>query len=138
MLLGVAEGAGELAGELPLECNMDGLAAVSFTKGCYLGQELTSRTHFRGVIRKRVLPFTLPEGGPGAAVGDALGKGGRVLAFDGGKEGSGGGVGVALVRLETLGEDGTALLPVGEAGGVMAHVRKPDWWPDQWMASIKQ
>ena len=38
MHLGVAEGSAELAGELPLEAGLDGLAAVSFAKGCYLGQ----------------------------------------------------------------------------------------------------
>lgn len=29
--------------------------AVSFDKGCYIGQELTARTHFTGVIRKRIM-----------------------------------------------------------------------------------
>ena len=53
--LGVAEGA-ELVGLMPLECNLEGLNAVSFEKGCYVGQELTARTHHRGVIRKRVVP----------------------------------------------------------------------------------
>lgn len=53
--LGVAEGA-ELLGLLPLECNLEGLNAVSFEKGCYVGQELTARTHHRGVVRKRVVP----------------------------------------------------------------------------------
>ena len=36
--------------------NADLENAVSFHKGCYLGQELTARTHFRGILRKRVLP----------------------------------------------------------------------------------
>lgn len=36
---------------LPLECNLDALHGVSYTKGCYLGQELTSRVHHTGVIR---------------------------------------------------------------------------------------
>ena len=53
--LGVAEGA-ELVGLMPLECNLEGLNAVSFEKGCYVGQELTARTHHRGVVRKRVVP----------------------------------------------------------------------------------
>ena len=53
--LGVAEGA-ELVGMLPLECNLAGLNAVSFEKGCYVGQELTARTHHRGVVRKRIVP----------------------------------------------------------------------------------
>ena len=35
--------------------------AVSFSKGCYLGQELTARTHHTGVIRKRVMPVSLKD-----------------------------------------------------------------------------
>ena len=42
---------------LPIESNLDLLNAVSFSKGCYIGQELTARTHFRGVVRKRLLPI---------------------------------------------------------------------------------
>lgn len=41
---------------LPLESNFDIFNALSFTKGCYLGQELTTRTKFRGETRKRFLP----------------------------------------------------------------------------------
>ncbi len=42
---------------LPLECNMAELNGVKFDKGCYLGQELTARTHYKGLIRKRLVPF---------------------------------------------------------------------------------
>ncbi|MCX5615804.1 folate-binding protein [Bombella sp. TMW 2.2559] len=42
---------------LVLEANMDHLHGVSWTKGCYLGQEVTARTHYRGLIRKRILPI---------------------------------------------------------------------------------
>ena len=31
--------------------------SVSFQKGCYIGQELTARTHHTGVIRKRIMPL---------------------------------------------------------------------------------
>ena len=34
---------------------------VTFNKGCYLGQELTARTHYTGVIRKRVMSVTLHQ-----------------------------------------------------------------------------
>jgi folate-binding protein YgfZ len=44
---------------LPLESNLDYLNAVHFEKGCYLGQELTARTHFQGLIRKRLYPVFL-------------------------------------------------------------------------------
>jgi folate-binding protein YgfZ len=46
---------------LPLEYNVDLGNGVNFNKGCYLGQELTSRTHHRGEIRKRAVPaFFVP------------------------------------------------------------------------------
>ena len=56
VLHGVSEGR-EIVGEIPLECNLDFLNAISFTKGCYLGQELVARTKFKGVVRKRIVPF---------------------------------------------------------------------------------
>jgi len=61
--LGVAEGPLEIpVGKcFPLEYNLDYLHGVSFHKGCYLGQELTARTHHTGVVRKRVLPVTLSQ-----------------------------------------------------------------------------
>jgi len=49
----------EFEKSLPLEYNFDWLNAISFTKGCYLGQELTMRTHTQGQIRKRVMPYYL-------------------------------------------------------------------------------
>lgn len=57
--LGVAEGVKELpsAACFPLESNGDYLHGISFHKGCYLGQELTARTHHTGVVRKRIMPF---------------------------------------------------------------------------------
>ena len=42
---------------MPLEYNLVVLNAISFDKGCYVGQELVARTHHRGVIRKRLLPL---------------------------------------------------------------------------------
>ncbi|KAI9371785.1 hypothetical protein BJX61DRAFT_534498 [Aspergillus egyptiacus] len=64
ILHGVAEGQSEIIREasLPLECNMDMMKGIDFRKGCYVGQELTIRTHHTGVIRKRILPVQLYEG----------------------------------------------------------------------------
>ena len=42
---------------LMLEAGLDKLAAVDFEKGCYIGQEVTARTHYRGLIKRRLLPL---------------------------------------------------------------------------------
>ncbi|RMD41342.1 hypothetical protein DV735_g3773, partial [Chaetothyriales sp. CBS 134920] len=61
MLNGLAEGQREIiSGQaLPQESNLDFLGGIDFYKGCYLGQELTIRTHHTGVVRKRILPCQL-------------------------------------------------------------------------------
>jgi len=58
--LGVAEGAAELGDLLWLECNADELNGVSFTKGCFVGQENTARMNWRGKVNRRL--FVLPSG----------------------------------------------------------------------------
>ena len=47
---------------IPFAYNLDGLNAISFDKGCYLGQELIARTHYTGVVRRRLIPFAAEEG----------------------------------------------------------------------------
>jgi folate-binding protein YgfZ len=69
VVLGVPEGR-EFDGALPLDMGLDELRGVSFSKGCYLGQELTARTFHTGVQRKRVAPFILA--GEAAHLADAL------------------------------------------------------------------
>eukprot|EP00903_Cladosiphon_okamuranus_P009194 g8781.t1 len=66
MVNGVGEGS-ELVDSIPLESNLDLLGAISFTKGCYVGQELTARTQFKGFVRKRVLPVLFPVEGADAS-----------------------------------------------------------------------
>ncbi len=58
MLHGVAEGQYEIWREtaLPQESNIDYMGGIDYRKGCYVGQELTIRTHHTGVVRKRILP----------------------------------------------------------------------------------
>jgi hypothetical protein len=63
--LGVTEGIGELgSGEtLWLECNAGELGGVSFTKGCYVGQENTARMHYRAKVNRRLVVAPLAEPG---------------------------------------------------------------------------
>lgn len=57
--LGICEGVVDLLPEksFPLEANCDYMNGISFQKGCYIGQELTARTHHTGVVRKRLMPL---------------------------------------------------------------------------------
>jgi hypothetical protein len=63
--LGVTEGAAELGQDktLWLECNAAELSGVSFTKGCYVGQENTARMNYRSKVNRRLV--VVPAGTPG-------------------------------------------------------------------------
>jgi folate-binding protein YgfZ len=63
--LGVPEGAAELGQDktLWLECNAAELNGVSFTKGCYIGQENTARMHYRAKVNRRLVVAPLGEAG---------------------------------------------------------------------------
>ena len=132
---GVAEGDTEIpSGEaLPLEYNLDGLNGVSFKKGCYVGQELTARTHFNGVVRKRLMPVAFqgpvdPEIGPGTPVKVAGAKkpAGKIIAVCGD-------VGLAHLRLAPA----LAVIAKGDTCTVEGTETKlvpirPSWWPAEW------
>jgi folate-binding protein YgfZ len=70
--LGVPDGSRDLIVDkaLLLENGFDELNGVDWQKGCYMGQELTARTKYRALIRKRLFPVriegTLPA--PGTAI----------------------------------------------------------------------
>lgn len=66
MALGVPQGSGDLLPEKSflLENGFDELHAIDWKKGCYLGQELTARTKYRALIKKRLLPVRVPGAPP--------------------------------------------------------------------------
>ena len=77
---GIPEGSAELPAEkaLPLEAGMDRQGAISFNKGCFIGQEVTARTHYRGLVKRRLLPICC-EGAP-PAIGTEIIWQGKVIA----------------------------------------------------------
>ena len=56
--LGIPQTAADLTPNraLMLEAGLEHLHAVDFKKGCYIGQEVTARTHYRGLVKRRILP----------------------------------------------------------------------------------
>ncbi|NXL74075.1 CAF17 transferase, partial [Leptocoma aspasia] len=125
---GIPEGVKDLPPgvALPLESNLAFMNGISFTKGCYIGQELTARTHHMGVIRKRLLPVRFPEPPPGPG----LPEGAQILTRSGKRAGKfragAGELGIALLRLAHANEP----LRI-ELGGdtVELSASTPGWWP---------
>lgn len=66
---------------IPQTLNLDLLGAISFTKGCYTGQEIVARTRYLGRVKRRMLRFRLPgpPPPPGAAIHSARGASGQVV-----------------------------------------------------------
>lgn len=58
----------------PHMLNLDLLDAISFDKGCYTGQEIVARTHYKGATKRRTLRF---ESAAPVSVGDKVSDGKR-------------------------------------------------------------
>lgn len=101
-----------------LETGADLLNGVSFTKGCYVGQENTARMHHRDKVRRRLVPVEI-GGDPGEAVEVTDGEG-RACGKLRSRRGT-----AAIVHLRLESAAGPLLL--GDAG---LTVRRPDWLAD--------
>ncbi|MEM7445606.1 MAG: folate-binding protein [Pseudomonadota bacterium] len=97
--LGVPDGRRDLEREKStvLEATLDRLNGVSWSKGCYMGQELTARTHYRGLMKRRLVPVELE--GPTPEQGADLIQDGKTV---GAMRSTAGEVGIVLMRLDAL------------------------------------
>ncbi len=105
----------------PHEADMDQLAGVDFTKGCYVGQEVVSRMEHRGTARTRAVPLRFdgapPQRGASIVAGD------RQLGHMGS---AADGRAIALLRLDRV-ADALAHGEALTAGGTPVRLVKPDW-----------
>ena len=87
-----------------LEAGLDKLAAVDFEKGCYIGQEVTARTHYRGLVKRRLMPIQC-DGPPPAPGSDIIWQGktiGTSKTAAPAPAGAGQSVLLALLKLEDI------------------------------------
>ena len=122
--LGVPDGSRDLIVDkaLLLENGFDELNGVDWQKGCYMGQELTARTKYRALIRKRLFPVRIEGALP--APGTSIYKDGQEV----GELRSGSGQrALAMLRLEavTAGQKLTAG-DVGVLPEIPAWMRLPE------------
>ena len=102
----------------PIEANFDLLNGIDFNKGCFVGQETTSRMKRRGAIKNRMLPLTFD--GPAPETGAEILNGERRAgeAMTGAANGA-----IALMRLDR--SDGDLTI-----GDLTARVWRPTWMPE--------
>jgi hypothetical protein len=115
--LGVPDGSRDLEVEkaILLENGFDELGAIDWDKGCWMGQELTARTRYRALIKRRLLPARIegeapPPGTPVLQEGRAVGE----LRSAAGERA------LVLLRLDAL--DGP---PLSAAGRALVAERPP-------------
>lgn len=105
----------------PHEACYDDLHGVDFKKGCYVGQEVVSRMHHRGIAKTRIAAVDasapLTERGAEIRAGDV--PVGTLGSMDGTK-------GIAMVRLDRA-EDAARASVALRVGEVALTLRRPPW-----------
>lgn len=117
--LGLPDGAPDLEPEksVLLEAGFDELDGISWSKGCYMGQELTARTRYRGLLKRRLVPVAVA--GPLPAPGTPVLRDGATVGEM--RSGHPTGLGLALLRLPI--REGEAL----SCGEATLTPRLPGW-----------
>jgi len=104
-----------------LECGFEELHGVDFNKGCYMGQELTARTKYRGLVKRRLFPVKikgpLPE--PGAPVALRGAEAGTIKSGAGGQA-------IALLRLKAIIDSRASGSPLTSGDATVIPI-EPDW-----------
>ncbi len=110
LALGLPDGSKDLESgkTVLLEAGFDELRGISWSKGCWMGQELTARTKYRGLVKKRLVPVRVegPLPAPGTPVLREATEVGTIRSGRGDRA-------LALLRLEALASPG--VLRCGEA-----------------------
>jgi folate-binding protein YgfZ len=117
LALGVPDPAADGADAYPIEANFDLLNGIDFRKGCFVGQETTSRMKRRGQIKTRMLPIAF-DGPPPAFGAEVLAGDLRAGEVRSGRDGRA----IALLRLDRI--DGAELTVDGRP----VRVERPAWF----------
>jgi folate-binding protein YgfZ len=98
---------------VPQMVNLDLLGAISFTKGCYVGQEIVARTQNLGRIKRRMYAFNMPTAQPVAPGQAVYGRQGAVGQIVDAVVTATGTEMLAVIRIDSL-EDSLSMEPDGQ------------------------
>ena len=117
---GVPDGSRDLLPEksILLENGFDELNGVAWDKGCYIGQELTARTKYRGLIKKRLMPVAIEGALPASGTLVTRPDGSEAGEIRSGLDGRA----LALIRFEALDAGGPY-----QAGDTRVEPLPPAW-----------
>ena len=122
--LGLPDGSRDMESEKTtlMEAGFDELHGVSWTKGCYMGQELTARTKYRGLLKRRFVPVEVhgPLPAPGTPILSGMQEVGSLRSGQADRA-------LALLRLDAIGTPGlrcgdATVVPGRPAGAASSEV----------------
>jgi folate-binding protein YgfZ len=111
----------DLQDDVALDAGYDLLNAVSFTKGCYVGQEVTARMHYKNIARRGF--YVVEAEGPISAEGKEIIAGGIKLGTVRGMQGP---LGLALLKFEET-ENALASGTFPAVENQVLRLRSPSW-----------
>jgi tRNA-modifying protein YgfZ len=103
--------------------NLDCIGAISFSKGCYTGQEVIARAHYRGRVKRRMQRFFSPaplQLAAGDAARLADGRSVRIIEAQARAEG-----GVEFLAVTALAADGVSAEAAGTEAGTDIEAAPP-------------
>jgi len=107
LALGLPDGSRDLESEKStlVESGFDELGGIDWNKGCYMGQELTARTKYRGLVKRRLVAVTVdgPLPAPGTPIFNGEVECGTIRS---GRQKDGEGRALATLRLDAIGTAG--------------------------------
>ncbi len=120
LALGLPDGSRDMEPEKStlLEAGFDELHGVSWTKGCYMGQELTARTKYRGLVKRRLVPVRITGMLPASGT-PVMRAGAEVGTMRSGVDG----LGLALLRLDAIANHDL------QCGTATLNPAPPAWMP---------
>lgn len=110
--------------ETAMDVSYDCLGAIHFTKGCYIGQEVTARMHYKAIARKGIYAVTLYEGAADTICPTPIYAAGKLV---GELRSAQGAYGIAFARFDAVKDAQDKKIALVVDNGTELKLTSPDW-----------